>query len=88
MNDKINGIFITVCIVIFISIPIMLILSHSSESKKEDDSGIFVEIESHLSYEIVYDKETKVMYAKSNSGTMTFCPLYNADGTLKLYEGE
>lgn len=57
-----------------------------NRNKKEDNSGIFIEIESHLSYDIVYDKETRVIYAKSNSGAITFCPLYNADGTLKVYE--
>lgn len=39
---------------------------------------------------VVYDNETKVMYAVSdghyNSGVLTM--LVNADGTPKLYEGE
>lgn len=58
----------------------------SSENTEHDDSGVFVEIESHLSYSIVYDEDTRVIYAKSNSGAITFCPLYNADGTLKVYK--
>lgn len=88
MGDKMKVVPIIVCIVMLISIPIIFIVSYSNkkENKKEDEIGVFVEIESHLSYEIVYDKDTRVIYAKSNSGTNTFCPLYNADGTLKLYK--
>lgn len=38
-------------------------------------------------YDIIYDKTTKVMYAESNrSGSL--CLLVNADGTPRLYEGE
>ncbi len=38
-------------------------------------------------YYIVYDKETKVKYyIRGYGGGIT--PLYNADGTLQLYEGE
>jgi hypothetical protein len=41
------------------------------------------------SYMIVYANDTKVMYyidAYSIAGGMT--PLYNADGTLQIYDGE
>lgn len=86
MNDKINGICITACIVILMLMPIMLIISYSSRNKKDDETEVFVTIESHTSYSIMYDKETKVIYAVSNSGTKTFCPLYNADGSLKVYK--
>lgn len=45
---------------------------------------IFVE----PNYTILYDKETKVMYHMStgfyNYGNLT--PLYNADGTLRVWE--
>lgn len=41
-----------------------------------------------LSYVILYDKETKVVYHMStgvyNNGNLT--PLYNADGTLRVWE--
>lgn len=39
-------------------------------------------------YVVIYDRETKVMYHMStgadNKGTLT--PLYNADGTLRVWE--
>ena len=40
-------------------------------------------------YMLFYDKSTKVMYLFVKHGYGAgFTPLYNADGTLKLYEGE
>lgn len=49
---------------------------------------MFVCIETTMNWKVVYHKETKVMYAVSfgsyNIGTFT--PLYNADGTLQIYE--
>lgn len=38
----------------------------------------------HASYTIMYDRYTKVMYVANYQGGIT--PLYNADGTLRLYE--
>ena len=35
---------------------------------------------------ILVDKNTKVMYYWNMSDTGGFTPIYNADGTLKLYE--
>lgn len=38
---------------------------------------------------VLYDKETKVMYIFYRSGSGGgLCPIYNADGSLMLYEGE
>lgn len=52
--------------------------------------SMFVIVEEALSWRVVYDRETKVMYAVSygsyNSGTFTM--LVNADGTPKLWKGE
>ena len=42
-----------------------------------------------LCYVLYYDKSTKVMYMFVKHGYGAgLTPLYNADGTLKLYEGE
>jgi len=52
--------------------------------------SMFVIVEEALLWCVVYDRETKVMYAVSygthNSGTFTM--LVNADGTPKLWKGE
>lgn len=51
--------------------------------------SIFVIVEDTYDWKIVYDRETKVMYAVSdgtyNQGNFTV--LVNADGTPKLWEG-
>lgn len=59
--------------------------------------GYFVELEFNGDMKIVYDRETKVKYyiydAEDGIGdTHAHCfgitPIYNADGSLQLYEGE
>lgn len=52
--------------------------------------SMFVIVEEASRWLVVYERETKVMYAVSygthNSGTFTM--LVNADGTPKLWKGE
>ena len=39
--------------------------------------------------EVLYDKNTKVMYFVKHSGSeFGITPIYNSDGTVKLYDGE
>lgn len=39
--------------------------------------------------EVLYDKNTKVMYFVERSGyQFGITPIYNSDGTVKLYDGE
>lgn len=39
--------------------------------------------------EVLYDKNTKVMYFLRQSGNQFgITPIYNSDGTVKLYDGE
>jgi hypothetical protein len=40
--------------------------------------------EGHGAFYIVYDKDTKVEYYFFYG----LCPIYNADGTVRIYEGE
>lgn len=41
-----------------------------------------------LSTEVLYDRNTKVMYFVKNGGQFGITPIYNSDGTVKLYDGE
>lgn len=42
-----------------------------------------------LGTEVLYDKNTKVMYfVKWNTYHFGITPIYNSDGTVKLYDGE
>lgn len=53
-----------------------------------DTTSTFIEVETYDSFDIVYDKDTKVMYVIS-SGTYNrgnFTMLVNADGTPKLWK--
>ncbi len=46
-------------------------------------------IEESGCYTIFYDKTTKVMYICFDGNNCTaMMPIFNADGTLKLYDGE
>lgn len=39
--------------------------------------------------EVLYDKNTKVMYFVEHTGyQFGITPIYNSDGTVKLYDGE
>jgi hypothetical protein len=53
-------------------------------------TSVFVTVENNMLFNIVYDKETRVMYSVSNfgngSGVLTL--LVNADGTPKLWEAD
>lgn len=37
---------------------------------------------------VLYDKNTKVMYFIKQGGQFGITPIYNSDGTVKLYDGE
>lgn len=54
-------------------------------AQNTEESSRFVLIESSYSRWVVYDKYTKVMYVEK---TYHFTPLYNADGSLLLWDGE
>ncbi len=49
------------------------------------ESSRFVLVESSGIRRVLYDKYTKVMYVEK---TYHFTPLYNADGSLLLWDGE
>ena len=51
---------------------------------------VVIEDDGVSDYEILYDKNTKVMYCLYNNTNHSngITPIYNADGTLKLYEEE
>lgn len=54
-----------------------------------DNISMFIKLEETYEWQIVYHKDTKVMYAVSighyNTGNFTL--LVNADGTPMIYEG-
>lgn len=64
---------------------------NATDSNNNYNGNMFTRVRSGLGdFYVVYDNETKVMYAVSNGdynkGVLTM--LVNADGTPKIYEGE
>ena len=56
--------------------------------EKPKQTSIFVQVERGGTFSVVYDKETKVMYAVSwyGAGSGVFTLLVNADGSPKLWK--
>ena len=59
-------------------------ITTNNSVKTNDD--MFVTVSEGSLYNVLYDKDTKVMYIKSYRGV--FEMLVNADGTPRLYKGE
>lgn len=56
----------------------------------EDLKSMFIIVEHGQCWDVVYDKETKVMYAVTNygSGSRQFTLLVDENGNPKLWDGE
>lgn len=65
------------------------VIELNTDKRNNEYFNLVVIYEDSSSTEIAYDKNTGVMYyIKSNFYTYGITPIYNADGSLKLYEGE
>lgn len=91
---KLNSVkskFIATIVAIALVVTVLFFVGcdNTNNSAKADDS-VFTTVSCKAKYQIVYDKETKVMYAMSDSSYNrgNFTMLVNADGTPKLYKGE
>ena len=90
-NKKILTIVICLFMIIFGLIACATSTVNATDSNNNYNGNMFTKVKSGLGdFYVVYDNETKVMYAVSdglyNSGVLTM--LVNADGTPKIYEGE
>ena len=86
-----KGIFVGALIgalLIMVTISIYKICTTQEKTTRvEEPDDMLIEIECHINYIIMYDKDTKVVYYRGLGGDADLCPLYNADGSLKLYSG-
>lgn len=65
------------------------VIELNTDKRNNEYFNLVVIYEDSSSTEIAYDKNTGVMYyIKSNFYAYGITPIYNADGSLKLYEGE
>lgn len=88
MTDGIYKVIVIILIaIIFSVICICISMACTAESTNDKTDAMLVEIESHPNYIIMYDKDTKVIYYRGKGGNADLLPLYNTDGSLKLYSG-
>lgn len=80
---------ILVVVLVFLAVILSGCAQTVTETKPERVSR-FVQVEIGSVYSVVYDKETKVMYAVSyyGAGSGVFTLLVNADGSPKLWTEE
>ena len=83
VKSKIVAIMIIVMLVI---IGLSFIGCDNTNNSVKTNDDMFVTVSEGSLYNVLYDKDTKVMYVNSYRGV--FAMLVNADGTPKLYEGE
>ena len=92
MKDTI--ISLSVLVVLVIGLVVQLV-GCGIAGPSTQEGGRFVEIREEsgiimgTDYRIVYDRTTKVMYYMSDSmyNHCSLCPLYNADGSVMIYDG-
>lgn len=72
----------TAILTFFIILCIGGILYFSSENQSENKN--FIPIQQEYGYSVILDKETGVAYIITREGHTT--PLYNSDGSLKIYK--
>ena len=79
-------IFLFLDIIILVALLTACVIETGKQQKNLEENSMFTTIEATkgLTYEIVYNKETKVIYSVSNNGIMT--ALLNPDGTPMLYK--
>ena len=91
-NKKILTIVICLFMIIFGFVACANSTVNATDSNNNYNGGnMFTKVKSGLDdFYVVYDNETKVMYAVSDglNNTSVLTMLVNADGTPKLYEGE
>lgn len=73
-------------IILCMTITLGVVECSSNNCRNSAEENMLETIDRDTSYEIFYDKDTKVMYYRAYRGGVT--PMYNADGTLRVYVGD
>ena len=85
-----------IALILFIAAMTLVVSCHGKEVEARDEE-MFVVVQDNWEYDIVYDKETKVMYTYSKGGhgyftnydnRGVFTLLVDKDGKPKLWGGE
>lgn len=82
--------YIAIALVLIMIMCLLPACVSTVEESQESDISMFVVVEYAGSWEIVYHRETKVMYAVSRGGynNGNFTVLVNADGTPMIWGEE
>lgn len=92
MKKKITAVILTISMCVGMSG-----CSDDGTNGNQVEYGYFIELESNGNMTIVYDRETRVKYyvydyehgvGDNRAHCLGITPIYNADGSLQLYEGE
>ena len=80
--------FLSVALAVVMAVCLVGCGQEVKDKSDKNSPSMFVCIETTVNWKVVYHKDTKVMYAVSNRryNRGVFSPLYNADGTLQIYE--
>lgn len=73
-------------IILCMTIALGVVGCSSNNCHNSTEEHMLETIDGDVEYEILYDKDTKVMYYRAYRGGVT--PMYNADGTLRVYVGD
>lgn len=86
-KSKFIATIITIALVIMV---LFFVGCNNTNNSVKANDDVFVTVSDSFDYVVVYDRETKVMYAMSDGSYNrgSFVMLVNADGTPKLYKGE
>ena len=75
-----------VCLLLAATLALSGCAIEPDENSEQENSSTITTVEQSFNYRIIVDTETGVMYVKwTDAGII---PMFNADGTLKIWEGD
>lgn len=86
LNNVKSKLIAIMIIVMLVIIGLSFIGCDNTNNSVKASDDMFVTVSEGRLYDVLYDKDTKVMYVNSYRGV--FAMLVNADGTPKLYKGQ
>lgn len=88
MNNIKSKFIATIVAITLVVVVLFFVGCDNTNNSVKADDDVFVTVSENSDYAVVYDRETKIMYAMSNSSYNigNFTVLLNVDGTPKLYK--
>lgn len=88
MNNIKSKFIATIVAITLVVVVLFFVGCDNTNNSVKADDDVFVTVSENSDYAVMYDRETKIMYAMSNSSYNigNFTVLLNVDGTPKLYK--